>query len=128
MNISLNCFLKLFLYQVTWERIDCFLPNLRNDLVATQSPVSIRATSPPEPDIPAGMTMHDSDKGQGVSPAENKEITMEDSTVQGRVGRIKCYESGWILSTLYQDANIRLSESKNKLLIFFFRFSNTCQS
>jgi len=56
----------LFVIQVTWERIDCFLPNLRNDLVATQSPVSIRATSPPEPDIPSGMTMHASEETQGV--------------------------------------------------------------
>ena len=72
-----------FLLQVTWERIDCFLPNLRNDLVATQSPVSIRATSPPEPDVPAGMTMHESDKAQGINPADNKEATGENSPVQG---------------------------------------------
>lgn len=77
-------FLIIIFYQVTWERIDCFLPNLRNDLAATQSPVSIRATSPPEPDIPAGMTMHDYDKTQGVSTTELKETTVVDSNAQGR--------------------------------------------
>lgn len=54
------------LWQVTWERIDCFLPNLKNDLIATQSPVTIRATSPPEPDIPSGMTMHSTEQTTGV--------------------------------------------------------------
>lgn len=44
--------------QVTWDRIDCFLPNLKSDLMATQSPVSLRATSPPEPDVPGAMTIH----------------------------------------------------------------------
>ena len=84
--IAIKTFFFLYLnffFQVTWERIDCFLPNLRNDLAATQSPVSIRATSPPEPDIPAGMTMHDSNKAQEVTPAEHKETTVVDSTTQG---------------------------------------------
>uniref|UniRef100_A0A7M5X4G9 SEC7 domain-containing protein n=1 Tax=Clytia hemisphaerica TaxID=252671 RepID=A0A7M5X4G9_9CNID len=63
------------LWQVTWERIDCFLPNLRNDLVATQSPVSIRAISPPEPDIPLGMTMHTTDENQGVQEQEDGHVS-----------------------------------------------------
>lgn len=46
------------LWQVTWERIDCFLPNLKGDLIATRSPVSMRAVIPPEPDEPGVMTMH----------------------------------------------------------------------
>ena len=37
------------LWQVTWERIDCFLPNLKQELFVSRSQSSSRASSPPVP-------------------------------------------------------------------------------
>ena len=45
------------LWQVTWERIDCFLPNLRREMVASRSPFSPRASSPPIHPEPEAQTM-----------------------------------------------------------------------
>ncbi|XP_065652483.1 Golgi-specific brefeldin A-resistance guanine nucleotide exchange factor 1 isoform X4 [Hydra vulgaris] len=67
------------LWQVTWDRIDCFLPNLKDDLLATRSPASLRASSPPEPDVPRLMTIHNLEDGDSVqilrthSPEQNIE-------------------------------------------------------
>ncbi|XP_057309577.1 Golgi-specific brefeldin A-resistance guanine nucleotide exchange factor 1-like [Hydractinia symbiolongicarpus] len=59
------------LWQVTWERIDCFLPNLRDELLATQSPVSRRVTSPPDPDPPGGMTIHTEEEIARKTPSSS---------------------------------------------------------
>lgn len=37
------------LWQVTWERIDCFLPNLKQELFNSRTQSSSRVNSPPVP-------------------------------------------------------------------------------
>ncbi len=57
------------LWQVTWERIDCFLPNLKRDMVASRSPFSQRASSPPIHAEPEPQTMET--EGRPVSDDES---------------------------------------------------------
>ena len=54
------------LWQVTWERIDCFLPNLKRDLFLNRA----RASSPP----PAAV--------EGDKPVENSEETVTITVVE----------------------------------------------
>eukprot|EP00794_Sanderia_malayensis_P012101 gene12101-13351_t len=57
------------LWQVTWERIDCFLPNLKRDMVASRSPFAQRASSPPIHAEPEPQTMDT--EGRPVSDDES---------------------------------------------------------
>ena len=60
------------LWQVTWERIDCFLPNLRRDMMASRSPFAQRASSPPICAEPEAQTM-DTDR-RSVSDDESAKL------------------------------------------------------
>jgi len=96
------------LWQVTWDRIDCFLPNLKGDLMATQSPVSLRATSPPEPDAPGAMTIHTEEEIAVKShPSPDKDI----------VAPVEINESNTISDKLPSptDISVELSDKNNSL-------------
>merc|ERR1719427_507978 len=62
------------LWQVTWERIDCFLPNLKADLIATRSPVTMRAVIPPEPEAP-GAIIIDVARNTSTEPTSDTQST-----------------------------------------------------
>lgn len=72
-NSDSKCRQYSALWQVTWERIDCFLPNLKSDLIATRSPISMRAVIPPEPEAPGVMTIHNQDEISYCSTEETSE-------------------------------------------------------
>eukprot|EP00795_Rhopilema_esculentum_P008272 gene8272-14228_t len=64
------------LWQVTWERIDCFLPNLRRDMLASSSPFAQRASSPPIYPEPEAQTMET--EGRPVSEDESSKIASQE--------------------------------------------------
>ena len=64
------------LWQVTWERIDCFLPNLRRDMLASRSPFAQRASSPPICSEPEAQTMET--EGRPVSDDESSKLHHEE--------------------------------------------------
>ena len=66
------------LWQVTWERIDCFLPNLKQDLLATKSPWHSRAASPPVATAPEPQTME----------TEGRPLSDDESTKAGSTSGI----------------------------------------
>lgn len=59
------------LWQVTWERIDCFLPNLKQDLFHSRS--SSRASSPPVPSHEPPSTQQQSDVTGIEEPSQQQE-------------------------------------------------------
>jgi len=68
------------LWQVTWERIDCFLPNLRRDMLASRSPFAQRASSPPICSEPEAQTMET--EGRPVSDDESSKLHHEEKGEQ----------------------------------------------
>ena len=64
------------LWQVTWERIDCFLPNLRRDMLASRSPFAQRASSPPIYPEPEAQTMET--EGRPMSDDESTKISQDE--------------------------------------------------
>merc|ERR1719427_2316983 len=70
------------LWQVTWERIDCFLPNLKADLIATRSPVTMRAVIPPEPEAPGAMIIHSDDEISRNNPEPPAAPTTEATATE----------------------------------------------
>ena len=64
------------LWQVTWERIDCFLPNLRKEMLASRSPFAQRASSPPIYSEPEAQTMET--EGRPVSDDDSSKLHQED--------------------------------------------------
>ena len=67
------------LWQVTWERIDCFLPNLRRDMLASSSPFAQRASSPPIYPEPEAQTMET--EGRPVSEDESSKIASQEQGI-----------------------------------------------